>query len=223
MKRVICPLLTVLMLLTLIIPCMASQGIVPIEAYLNKDTNIVYNKIPIPLLVNGNNSYVIVYQGVTYVPVIALTEAMGLDYHFDKGSNTFFIGEVSRAVDFIDGMVPYAFDGDKSMLVTSSKRKETVIAGENQTHWINLSYSSKLYYDLGGKYKTLTFSLYSEHDEDFELYGDNGVVLFSTRTVPKQLPRRYTVDVANIIQLEVAKIQNRNGANSIFMFNAIIE
>lgn len=221
MKRLLKRAGVIALLVLFCVPVFANESIQQIEAYLNRDLKVVLNNNQVQFDHNGETLYPIIYQGVTYLPAIALGEKMQLPTSYDRETNTLYIGQVPSALDFIDDLVPYA--GDSSVRVSSDQRKERVIAGVTYSHWLQFSYDSKLYYDLGGKYTTLTFKVYSEDDEPLYIYGDNGAELLSYMTVPKQLPTTLTVDVSGVIQLEIEKVQNRNDKRWVYVFDAYIE
>lgn len=220
MKRYLCVAICVSLLGGLALT--AAGSIQVIEAYTDQEMNLIVNNEVLTLSHEGKRLNPILYEGVTYLPLPQLMALLGIDTVYDRSTNTYYIGNKPGGIDFIDEIKPYATDILASHY-PSSENKKITIAGETYTHWLQLRYESKLYYNLKGQYKTLTFDVYSEHDEPLHIFGDNGAELFALLTTPRELPSTYVVDVSNVVQLEIEKKQNRNGENNIYLFNIRID
>ena len=126
--------------------------------------------------------------------------------------------------DFIDTMEPYADVNGFDVYQSSDHRKET-IAGKEYNHWIELFTSWGGYYDLAGKYTTLTVQTYCEFDTTVYFYGDNNALLGSAEITANYLPTTTEIDVTGVQQLLIAgeNCGNYSGLGPIYIFNATIE
>lgn len=217
MKRLYGLVLCVL-LLSGCCPGAFAGSVQPIEAHVSPGISIVHNNRTLSLQHNGKLLAPILFEGLTYVPLQQMMAALGEDVSFDQASNTFYVGAIPGGLDFIGEMEPYATDRTP----VRSVGEERTIAGKTYARWLEFSYDSKLYYNLEGKYKTLTFKIYSEYEEVMQFLGDNGAILLEVKTVPKQLPKTYTVDVGNVVQFEIVKVLKDSVLSNMFIFDAVI-
>ena len=85
------------------------------------------------------------------------------------------------------------------------------IGGETASSWLNL-YNPKnnwaedsntllCSFNIGGKYKTLTFKAYTNEDATLTVKGDNDSLLGEFKLAAGQTPQTFTVDLLNTTQL----------------------
>jgi hypothetical protein len=74
------------------------------------------------------------------------------------------------------------------------------------------------YYDLAGKYKTLTFKAYYSEARTLYFWEDNDVLINSFEIKGKDLPKEYTVDLTGVQQLSIDKDHY-----GLYLFDMIIE
>lgn len=220
-KRIIPTLCIALAMITCIYAsAFAASNLEQIQAYLNYGITIKLNGQAQSMYdAKGTKIYPISYKGTTYVPIRAVSNMLDVDITWDGGNNAILLGNTGTAKDFIEEFKPY--DGLNTYmrrLISDGKKAE--IAGKTYDHYIGgssmLGSDFHLYYDLGGKYKTLTFQLYSTTEKDLYFYGDNNELLKKITVTGKALPQTYTVDLTNVQQLSIKGYE-------VYIFNATIE
>ena len=205
----------------------AAGGLQQIKAYINRDITIKLDgQVKTMADEQGARVYPISYDGTTYVPIRAVSSMLGIDVAWDQASYSVLLGKTGTAKDFIETFEPYSKKGGCTDYQISDSRRET-IAGKQYDHYINFygySVDNRLYYDLGGDYKTLSFDAYfaSTHDDPATIYvyGDNDTLLATYDIVGSNLPTSYSVDVRGVQQLVIkAEIHTYD----LYLFNATIE
>ena len=182
----------------------AAGTIEEIRAYLDYGITVKLDGEVQPLYdANGKRIYPITYQGTTYLPVRAVSNMLDIPVQWDGASRTVLLGETETAQDFINTLQPYAVDGLFDVYQTRDGVTET-IAGRQYDHWIWTSSNSGGYYDLGGRYQTLTFEMVSDFDATLYFYGDNEELLATCTAQENALPKTHTVDVSGVTQLLIA-------------------
>lgn len=107
----------------------------------------------------------------------------------------------SRGVDLIDTYEPYAIDY-RCYHAQSSERKTENIGGIKVDHWLMLrGHATEAYYNIGGKYDMLTFSVAATLDSTLYVYGDNESLLQEITLTANQVPKEVTVSLMNTTQL----------------------
>ena len=217
-------LITLAMLLCFAVGAVAANGLTEIKVYLDRNITVKYDgQAQVFTDVNGKTVYPISYNGTTYLPIRAVSGLLGVDVDWDQATRTVLLGKTG-VKDFIDTIEPYAIDGARHW--TSSDNSKETIAGKTYNHWIELgsigNSTGALYFDLAGKYETLSFDLYNEYvyaDRTWtvSLYGDNDALLDEFEVVGGYLPKHYEVDVTGVQQLVI------KGHQYVFLFNATIE
>ena len=217
-------LITLAMVLCLAVGAAAANGLQEIKAYLDQDITVKYDGQAQAFTdANGKTVYPISYNGTTYLPVRAVSGLLGIDVDWDQATRTVLLGKTG-VQDFIDTMEPYADVNGFDVYQSSDHRKET-IAGKEYNHWIELFTSWGGYYDLAGKYTTLTVQTYCEFDTTVYFYGDNNALLGSAEITANYLPTTTEIDVTGVQQLLIAgeNCGNCSGLGPIYIFNATIE
>lgn len=225
-------LVSILCIAALMVACLgigaaAAGGLEKIQAYLNRDIAIKLNGQTQTMYdVNGTRVYPISYNGTTYVPIRAVSNMLGIDVEWDSANYTVLLGETGTAKDFIEDFEPYAAYGFYRRTVADARPK--TIAGKTYTSYLYFdSYSAKrsAYYDLGGKYDTLTLQAYQEHtdkngsdDINVQFWGDNNTLLATCYVKRNALPETFTIDVSGVTQLTIT-----SNCSELYMMNATIE
>ncbi len=206
MKHAFCILM--LAVICLLPAAYAGENIQQVQAYVNKDIRIIYDSQPLTFEADGTVLSPLVYQGVTYVPLLSLSEQISLEARWDQEDFAMYLGPSEEGTNFIDMFEPYATSGRNFARVDSSMGMTEKIASKIHTKWLDFyvdrSTPSSAYYDLGGQYTTLTFKAYTpDGDDNLIVMGDNKAVLGKYKVIDKNLPQTITVDVKNVIQLEL--------------------
>lgn len=223
-KRILSNLgIIVLMVSCLCVGAMAAGGLEQIQAYLNRDITIKLDGQTQTMYdAKGNRVYPISYNGTTYVPIRAVSNMLDIDVEWDGANKAVLLGKTGTVKDFIEEFKPYA--AKKAYHFTSKDGKTKEIAGKTYDHYItgyDAGYTGKAYYDLGGKYTTLSFQAYAASDyyESTTLffYGDNDELIKKVTLTPMALPQTYTVDVSGVQQLTIELY------TKLYIFDATIE
>lgn len=222
----------------------ASGTLKEIAAYLNYGITIKYDGETQNLTdASGNRVYPITYNGTTYLPVRAVSNMLGVAVDWDGATQTVLLGKSAGGTDLIDSFKPYTeYDTTGSThvsepyFVQSSDKKTTTIGGETISHWLALrnDYISRdakeCSFNLGGKYNTLTFKVYSEKDMTLIITGDNGSALGQFTLKGGQAPQTLTINLNGTTQLtfDLEKVAgseyHADGENwETFIFNATLE
>lgn len=220
-------LIALAMLLCLAVGAAAAGGLQEIKAYLDQDITVRYDGQAQAFTdASGKTVYPISYNGTTYLPVRAVAGLFGVDVDWDQTTRTVLLGRTG-AQDFIDTLKPYSAQpyANCFALHQTAGRKTETIAGREYTHWIELSTNGGGYYDLGGKYSTLTVQTYCEFDATVYFYGDNDALLGSVEITASHLPVTTEIDVTGVQQLLIAgeHYPADSGLIPIYLFNAVIE
>lgn len=196
----------------------AAGGLETISAYLTYNTTVKLDGQTQTMYDgNGKQVYPINYQGTTYLPLRAVANMLGIEVNWDGATKTVLLGNSGEAKDFFEVLEPYAYNGG----YPADEPKE--IAGKTYKNYLDLGSSSdptgEFYYDLGGKYETLTFKVYSEADWEAPvcIYGDNDELLEEIYPEPMKLPVTVSVDVTGVAQLVITGWQYE------YLFDATIE
>lgn len=187
---------------------LAAENLQEIKAYLNRDIKIVFNGNGQTMTdASGKVIYPISYNGTTYLPVRAVSGMLGLDVKWDGPTSTVYLGKIPGGMDFIENVQPYS--GRTEHHVTTAKMSTKTIAGKTYDHYIYGGTGigvGPVYYDLAGKYKTLTFKAYcTTESSPFTTYfwGDNDTLINSFEIKGSELPKEYTIDLSGVQRLKL--------------------
>ena len=194
----------------------ASGTLQEIKAYLNAGITVKLDGQEQVLKdANGTRIYPITYNNSTYLPVRAVSDMLGVGVDWDQATQSVLLGEKSDDVDLIEAFKPYVpyttelyygIDA-RPVFVQNADHLTKDIGGETVSHWIGMvitAYDRDMYpcsFNLGGKYETLTFKVYSEKDITLLVKGDDGSVLGQYSVKGGQVPQTVTVDLRNTTQL----------------------
>jgi hypothetical protein len=187
---------------------LAAGNLEAISAYLNHDIKIVYNGQTQSMTdAAGKVIYPISYNGTTYLPVRAVSGLLGVDVTWDGTTSTVYLGKIPGGMDFIENVQPYS--GRTEHHVRTAKMSTKTIAGKTYDHYIYGGTGigvGPVYYDLAGKYKTLTFKAYcTTESTPFATYfwGDNDTLINSFEINGSELPKEYTIDLSGVQRLKL--------------------
>lgn len=220
----------------------ASSTLQEIKAYLNSGITIKYNNTVQTLTdAGGNTVYPITYNGTTYLPVRAVSNMLGIGVDWDQATQTVLLGKIDTRTDLINTFKPYTdfavteshlsnFSNSKQADHVQSADKKTISAGGvDLDHWLCLwsGWNNReevlASYNLGGKYTTLTFQVYADHDTTLTVSGDNGSVLGQYTLKGEQAPQTITVNLLNTTQLTFQRGAMTETDCSVYIFNAYLE
>lgn len=183
----------------------AANGLQEIKAYLNSGITIKLDGEEKVLTdANGVRTYPISYNNTTYLPVRSIAGLLGIDVGWDQATQSVLLGK-QGVTDLIDTYKAYAFKGEGSTQIQSSEGKTENIGGVDVNHWIYLGYygrnGKEAHFNLGGKYSSLTFQVYSKDGVTLTVYGDDQSVLAEIPVTGGAAPKSVTVPLFNTTEL----------------------
>lgn len=205
----------------MVIGANAADTLKEISAYLNYGITIKYNgEVQNLTDAGGNRVYPISYNGTTYLPVRAVSNMLGIGVDWDGATQTVLLGKTGATVNLMETYKPYTSYQSVSRVISDWHdgpifyQKSTTpenIGGETASSWLNL-YNPKnnwaedrntllCSFNIGGKYKTLTFKAYTNEDATLTVKGDNDSLLGEFKLTAGQTPQTFTIDLLNTKQL----------------------
>ena len=205
----------------MVIGANAADTLKEISAYLNYGITIKYNgEVQNLTDAGGNRVYPISYNGTTYLPVRAVSNMLGIGVDWDGATQTVLLGKAESTVKLMETYKPYTSYQSVSRVISDWHdgpifyQKSTTpenIGGETASSWLNL-YNPKnnwaedsntllCSFNIGGKYKTLTFKAYTNEDATLTVKGDTDSLLGEFKLTAGQTPQTFTIDLLNTKQL----------------------
>lgn len=222
--------LVLVMVMCMAVGAFAATNLQEIKAYLNHDLAIRYDgELQTMYDANGNRVLPISYNGTTYLPIRAVGNMMGIDVGYDAENYQVLLGKTGKAIDFIENFTPYA-KCDHGMFgyywhYKEADNKYITIGSETYTKMIRFDDRDNCrgYYDIGAKYDTLTFSVYSDNDRILKIVGDNDQVLATIEVKGSALPKEYTVRVTGVQQICFKNTYNNVSNSKLYLLDMTIE
>ncbi|MEQ6359512.1 stalk domain-containing protein [Thermoanaerobacter thermohydrosulfuricus] len=157
----------------------------------------------IKIVVDGNTIATdvppFIKDGRTFVPIRAISEALGVPVKWDGATSTVYIGTVPGGLDLVDDLKPFV--SGASLL----EDNPVSITGVKYNHGYYSSFPIDLRWNLGGKYKTLTFSTGIPDDAlgftYISIYGD-GQLLKDINNLFDGI-KDYTIDITGVKILRI--------------------
>ena len=205
----------------MVIGANAADTLKEISAYLNYGITIKYSgEVQNLTDAGGNRVYPISYNGTTYLPVRAVSNMLGIGVDWDGATQTVLLGKTGATVNLMETYKPYTSYQSVSRVISDWHdgpifyQKSTTpenIGGETASSWLNL-YNPKnnwaedsntllCSFNIGGKYKTLTFKAYTNEDATLTVKGDTDSLLGEFKLTAGQTPQTFTIDLLNTKQL----------------------
>jgi len=172
---------------------------------------------------NGNIVEPFISNGTTYLPVRAVSEALGKDVRWDGSTNSVIIGLMpGDTVYFDDVMQPYQTEGEYWLADISKTDRNIPIAGVKYYHgvangewhrtftWDLVPSSNTIvagYYNLDAKYSQLS-GMYGPCDDGaadeckISFYGD-GRLIKTLEFKKNDMPKDFSVDLTGVLQLKI--------------------
>ena len=214
--------LALAMVMCMAVGAFAATNLQEIKAYLNYDLAIRYDgELQTMYDANGSQVYPVSYNGTTYLPIRAVGNMMGVDVLWDGDNYQVLLGKTGQQIDFIENFTPYSNTFTYQHYKYSSG-KTYQLGNKTYSHFIemnNRNYIGEGYYDLGGKYDTFTFDIYSVEDQNVNIFGDNGQLLASINVIGNDLPKTYTINVKGVQQLAIKQSEKR----MLMIFDAYVQ
>ena len=223
-KRFLISLIVVLSLaLGMGIGTVAAGGLETISAYLTYNTTVKLDgETQVMYDGNGDRVYPINYKGTTYLPIRAVSNMLGIDVNWDGATKTVLLGKTGETINFIEDLAPYYSQG--AWVCRTEDMRPVSIASKEYFSYLQYEIAAEAYYNLEGKYTTLTFDIYSDSnwDTNMLIYGDNDYLIAAIEVENHALPATYTIDVSGVQQLTFKGTTGSYGDYA-YIFNATIE
>ena len=192
----------------------AKQGTEMIEVIYQNVKLYVDGVLITPKDANGNIVEPFVSSGTTYLPVRALSEALGKNVRWDGNTNSVIVGLMPGEVMYFDDVLqPYQIEGDGYYQADVTKGDYIMIAGVKYYHgatrygvMLGDGYWSS-YYNLNLKYSQLS-GIYGPRDGEannnltINFYGDNRLIK-TLELSNGDMPRDFSVDISGVLQLKI--------------------
>lgn len=160
---------------------------------------------------NGNPVMVFTYNGTTYLPVRAISEALGKPVQWEGSTNSVYVGQhkSSKPAAWLSQM-DY-FSGTKS-INTAASQKDNM----GNTHYYCITYHFDRTYKLNGQYTRMTGVIYQPYEHrsasiskgrGVTIYGD-GQILYDN-TLQSDLrgggfePANFDIDLTGVLELRI--------------------
>ena len=194
----------------------------------------LYNNIKIyvdgvkiePKDATGNVVEPFIYNGTTYLPVRAVGEAIGRTVTWDGAAHSVYLGDKPGDIQYMMDICPaFQFNSTYYEECTTQNGKYFEMGGKKYSNGFyataitdaNGNAGNSAFYNLDGKYKTLTFMAGAvdnqlSRDSEFRIYADDKLI----KTVEIKignLPQKYTLNIDNALQLKIEMCASVNWAS----------
>lgn len=196
-------MLTMLLILALSVPAMAAVSGKNITIYPGISIYLDDSKLN-PTDVNGNPVEVFVYNGTTYLPVRAVSEALDIPVEWEASTRTVYLGKHKGSVDYLLSVCPpyqsYAYSAPSTVSMSGKKYAHCM-------HFMEHVPSGFALFNLDGQYDTLTFTAGHMDGRNmstttYNFYLD-GELTYSIDLDSGALPEEYELDLDGALQLKI--------------------
>lgn len=203
--------LSAVLLCTVVVPVLAAYT-KTIEVYPNSIKLFVDDVLLEPKDINGNPVDIFVYNGTTYVPIRAVSNALGKPVQYDGSVGEAYIGKHTG-----DKPAVWLTDldwFDKSGSITTMNSQIDNLGQEHSHCLCDNIYTRfigdfSITYHIDGNYTMLTGTLFQEYSNrasrgtvEFEIYGDEQLLWSGTMTAGID-PVEFSVDVRDVQKLKI--------------------
>ena len=220
--------------LALILGCtsvMAKQSTENIQvSYSN--IKMVVNGVPVePKDANGSKIEPFIYNGTTYLPVRAVGDAFGQQVTWDGNTKTVYIGDAPNSNMYLTDVCPPYESSDECTTYLSSNGDSFKMSGESYSNGFTFyADNATAYFNLNGKYKTLSFYLGKEDTTGYS-YDSNGKITFIVdgKTIGEfdvnahEIPKKISIPLNNGLQLKIVATSEDFWEPTIGMGNVIVD
>lgn len=156
---------------------------------------------------NGKPVEAFIYNGTTYLPVRAISEAVGKGVQWDGKTRTVYLGKHNGEKPAVWLKDMDAFHKEGTVTFTESEQDNT---GKTYQHTVRAA-SGKNTYLLNGQYSKITgtIGILQESREassgayaPLRIYGDDEL-LYETVVRGGELPQEFSVDLTGVLQMRV--------------------
>lgn len=219
-------MLTALLLVGMITPALAVGLSRRIEV--SSGVSIYVDDVKLnPRDANGNPVEVFIYNGTTYLPVRAVSEALEVPVQWDGSTRSVYLGKHT-------GDKPAVWLADMDYFSGTSSRNLKIAASEKDnmgdTHRHCITNNMYRTYNINGQYSRLTGVLYQKYDyrsgsifspddrtAGLQVYGD-GELLYDCQYSHGETgikPANFDISLSGVLELEIVFVCNRGSSADI--------
>lgn len=151
---------------------------------------------------NGNTVEPFVYNGTAYLPVRAVSEAVGKTVQWDAKAQSVFLGKH-------ESDTPAIYLADMDWLTGRNLKNEAIKDNLGNIHQQAINQGIHNTYMLNGQYSKITGTLFWEYQYrnydakyNLKIYGDDKL-LYSAQITKETFPTDFEVDLTGVLKLEV--------------------
>ena len=206
-KGFIMGILVCTLVMTMVVPALGASTTKQLNATYNNIKLVIDGKTVVPKDVNGTVAEPFIVNGTTYLPVRALSEALGKNVNWDGATSTVYVGAIPGK--------PSIYLKDMRTLIGTAIFEEATDNLGN-THY-NAMRTETVSYALDGKYKqfTGTFILKNQYKSDsdpnrLQVFLD-GALAYTGEIKAGVRPYAFNVDVTNAIDMKLVFMTSYQG------------
>ena len=185
-------------------PALAALAAKTIQVYTGVDIYVDDQKLE-PTDANGNPVEAFVHNGTTYLPVRAVSEAVGKPVQWEPKTNSVYLGEHTADKPAVWLQDLDYFTGSKLDIEPTEKdnlgntRHEVIVqdGGFDNTYLLNGQYSA-----ISGTFFQRYDDRTSSGESELLIYGD-GELLYSAKMAGGMQPIDFYVDLTGVLKLEI--------------------
>lgn len=207
-KWYLCGMISAVMLVQLLSPAMALvaqtfQVFTGIDVYVN-DVKLD------PKDANGNTVPVFAYNGSTYLPVRAISTALGIPILWEPKTESVYVGAHSTELPASTRLTDMDYLVGDAVIYTEETMQDNM--GATHTNCISMNFDRT--YRINGQYTKLTGTLFQSYEQRHQsildpggisIYGD-GELLYSYSPAEGTIgwtPEAFSVDLTGVLELRV--------------------
>lgn len=210
LKSFVAGILVTAMVLILAMPVSAALTRKAISVY--SGLNVYIDDVRLtPKDVNGKTVDIFAYDGTTYLPIRAISEALGKNVEYDNKTQSVYVGKHGQ-VNMLDVCPPYH---TKGFSVTG----DVSVAGRKYTTALTTNdWDGYALFNLNGDYDKFTFTVghidgTADRTSKLKIYLDGDLAL-STDLDPKEYPKTFTINTTDVLQMNIQYDRDVDFANA---------
>lgn len=200
--------ITTLLLVNMVVPALA----IGLEKLISVSTgvNIYADGVKLdPKDANGNPVDVFIYNGTTYLPVRAVSDALGVPVQWDGNTRSVYLGTQPGTKQYLLTVCPpYQTSGFNNLTTVT-------MAGEKYANCCSIRGKGFALFNLNGQYNTLSFDVghidgVAMSGCEFNIYLD-GVLALSVDLTGEMLPEHYEIPLNGALQMKFEEASRYGG------------
>lgn len=190
-----------------------------IDVYYDSIKIFVNNSLINPKDGNGNPVEPFIYNGTTYLPVRALSEALDKEVTWDESTKSIYISDNKRTI-WLNDLEYLKLQSDSSLNEWKKLKNKNFTDSTGNLYsrvtqydiyygWMATDYSiNKKYNRISGKFALSIESKDTTYAANLKLYGDNKLLYTSPELTGGVLPIEFDVDISGVETLRIEVSNN---------------